>query len=89
MTVHNIMSGHKGDQKSKKSSSPLWTYNMEKHSGIHQLYITSLKAGEKKIVRLNCLEALNIERKPQPLLVNTRQERGRGGVVRIPATQTG
>ena len=42
---------------------------------------------ERKIVRLNCLEAIRIERQPSNLLRNDRMEKGRGGVVRITATR--
>ena len=44
-------------------------------------------ASEKKIVKLNCLEAVMIEKYPNKLLLNERNEKGRGGVVRISATR--
>ena len=88
-TVHNRMLAHLKNQKAMKESNPLWRHDREKHGGQHQNYVTSIVAKEKKIVRLNCLEAIHIEKQPQALSMNARQEHGRGGVVRISATITG
>ena len=88
-SLHNRMRSHLKDQKSRKSSNPLWRHDKESHGGVHQSYVTSIIAKEKKLLRLNCLEALHIEKQPLPLSINARMEHGRGGVVRISATRTG
>ena len=44
-------------------------------------------APEKKIVRLHCNEALNIEKQDPSFSMNDRMEGGRGGLVRISATR--
>ena len=86
-TVHNRMISHLRDQRLKKSHSPMWRHDKDCHNGETQQYVMSLVAREKKIVRLNCLEALHIERQPPHLSINARQEGGRGGVVRITAAR--
>ena len=40
---------------------------------------------EKKIIRLACLEALEIDKQPPDLILNERNEQGRGGVVQTSA----
>ena len=57
------------------------------HGGEKQVYSTEIIGSEKKIVRLNCLEGINIEQQPNNLLMNGRNEGGRGGIVRITATR--
>ena len=86
-SIHNRMVGHLRDQKSKKESSPLYRHDVDRHSGQTQTYTASIVAAEKKIVKLSCLEAIHIERYPDHLLWNERNERGRGGVVRVMATR--
>ena len=81
--VHNRMNGHLRDQRCKKSSSPLHRHDTEKHDGIPQKYITTIVGREKKLLKLNCLEAILIEKQPPALSINARMEKGRGGVVRI------
>ena len=60
---------------------------MDCHNGIPQRYITEIVASESKIVKLNCLEGIMIEKQDSPLLLNERNEQGRGGVVRISANR--
>ena len=86
-TVHSRMNGHLKDQRSKKSSNSLHRHDLEKHGGIPQKYVTTIIGREKKLVRLNCLEAILIEKQPPTLSMNAKQEGGRGGVVRISATR--
>ena len=52
-----------------------------------QKYETSIVASEKKILKLSCLEAIHIEKHPSHNLMNEKNERGRGGMVRITATR--
>ena len=88
-SIHNRMKSHISGQKARKSANPLWRHDVDIHDGVHQEYITSIVAKEKKLLRLNCLEALHIEKQPKPLSINSRMEHGRGGVVRISAIRTG
>ena len=67
----------------KCSKSPLHRHDRETHHGEMQKYSMRKIGSEKKIVRLACLEALEIERLPPELSLNERNEQGRGGVVRI------
>ena len=86
-SVHNRMLSHLRDQKGKKPSSPLHRHDMAKHDSLPQKYTTTIVAAEKKIVKLSCLEAILIEKVPNNSLMNERNEKGRGGVVRISATR--
>ena len=86
-SVHNRMLAHLTAQRQKKTSSALHRHDVKQHQGIPQKYVTDILASEKKIVKLNCLEAIKIERQPSHLLMNDRNEKGRGGVVRITATR--
>ena len=62
--------------------------NFALYNGIPQKYSTTIVAAEKKIVKLSCLEGIMIEKVPDSLLLNERNEKGRGGIVRISATRT-
>ena len=81
------MLSHLKDQRSKKQSSPLHRHDVNKHNGQPQTYTTTIVATEKKIVKLSCLEAIMIEKVPSTSLLNERNEKGRGGIVRISATR--
>ena len=85
-SVHNRMMGHLTVQR-QKTSCLLHRHDVKSHQGIPQKYFTDILASEKKIVKLNCLEAIRIERQPNHLLLNDRNEKGRGGLVRITATR--
>ena len=80
-TLHNRMLSHLKTQ-SKSNSSPLYRHECDSHRGIKQKYVMYKIGSEKKIVRLASLEALEIEKQPGNLLLNERNEHGRGGVVR-------
>ena len=84
-SVHHRMEGHLKGQKAKKSSNPLYRHDTERHGGIPQKYTTSIVGREKKLVRLNCLEAILIEKQHPEFSINAKMEKGRGGVVRISA----
>ena len=84
-SVHHRMEGHLKGQKAKKSSNPLFRHDTERHGGIPQKYTTSIVGREKKLVRLNCLEAILIEKQHPEFSINAKMEKGRGGVVRISA----
>ena len=81
------MLGHLRSQRQKKQSCPLYRHDCDSHNGNPQKYTKEILASEIKIVRLNCLEGIKIERQPNHLLLNDRNEKGRGGLVRIMATR--
>ena len=66
----------------------MFRHDSDKHDSIPQKYEAEMIGKEQKIVHLNCLEDLHIERIPPPLSINARQEGGRGGIVRITARRT-
>ena len=84
-TLHNRMLGHLKDQKYKCNKSPLHRHDRDSHNGEIQSYTMRKIGSEKKIVRLACLEALEIEKQPENLIMNEKNEQGRGGLVRISA----
>ena len=67
------------------SKSPMHRHDRDMHHGIMQRYSMRKIGSEKKLLRLSCLEALEIEKQPPSLSLNKRNEQGRGGVVRISA----
>ena len=79
--MHARMLGHLNDQRAKQKKSPLFRHDLDKHNGQTHKYVTSITGREKKIVKLNCLEGIHIEKAPSHLSINKRQESGRGGVV--------
>ena len=87
-TVHARMQSHLKDQRAKLQKSPMYRHDLALHNGQHQEYEAEIIDRERRIVRLNCLEALHIEKIPHLESMNARQEGGRGGVVRIRATRT-
>ena len=86
-SVHSRMLTHLSDRRAKKQSSPMYRHDRDVHDGHPQRYVTSIVSRERKIVRLNVSEAITIEKQPQHLLINERNEGGRGGIVRITATR--
>ena len=87
-TLHNRMLGHTKDHRSKCNKSPLYRHDRDCHNDMTQSYTMRKIGTEKKIVRLACLEALEIERQPENLIMNEKNEQGRGGLVRISALRT-
>ena len=73
-TLHNRMLSHLKTQQSKCNSSPLFRHDRDSHGGEKQKYVMYKIGSEKKIVRLACLEALEIEKQPGNLLLNERNE---------------
>ena len=86
-SVHNRMLGHLRTQRQRKTTCPLFRHDRDKHYGVKQKYVTEIVASERKIVKLNCLEGITIAKQPEALSLNERNEKGRGGVVRISATR--
>ena len=65
----------------------LYRHDVTVHGGEPQKYFATMVAPEKKIVRLHCNKALNIEKQDPFFSTNDRMEGGRGGLVRISATR--
>ena len=86
-TAHNRMLSHLKDRDRGKQSSPMYRHDRDKHDSSKQEYTMEILASEKKIVRLSCLEGILIEKQPSHTLINERNEKGRGGIVRISATR--
>ena len=82
-TVHSRMTGHLKDQKSRLNKSPMFRHDLDRHARQTQKYVTTIIGREKKLVKINCLEGIHIEKVPDHLSINKRQESGRGGIVHI------
>ena len=61
-TIHCRMESHLRDRNAKKQSCPLFRHDTDCHNGEHMSYSASILSSEKKIVRLNCTEAITIEK---------------------------
>ena len=72
---------------SRMTSSPLYRHDSTVHDNDIQVYRCTKIASEFKLVRLNCNEAIRIERQNESYSMNERNEGGRGGLVRISATR--
>ena len=81
------MSQHLRTRDSQSTACPLYRHDRDHHGGERQSYTTKIVAAESKIVRLYTLEALLIEKQDSAKSMNERNERGRGGVVRITAAR--
>ena len=81
------MQSHLKLMNTKSNSNPLHRHNVDGHGGEVQDYICEVIGKEKKIVRLNTREALEIEKLTSVQSMNAKQECGRGGIVRIHATR--
>ena len=60
--MHNRMLEHLKTSKAKKSACLVHRHDVECHKGIPQRYITEIVASESKIVKLNCLEGILLEK---------------------------
>ena len=72
---------------SRMTSSPLYRHDSTVHNNDIQVYRCTKIASESKLVRLNCNEAIRIERQNESYSMNERNKGGRGGLVRISATR--
>ena len=86
-SLHNRMVGHLKGQRYKNSSNPLFRHDRDRHNGTQQTYSTRLIAKEQKILPLAVLESLYIESQIPRTTLSDRNERERGGLVRIQATR--
>ena len=86
-SIHARMLAHLDGQKRKRTNNPLHRHDVSNHEGIPQRYKCVPIASEKKIVRLYCNEALQIEQQDRQQSMNDRMECGRGELVRITATR--
>ena len=87
-TIHTRMLGHLKDQKARLQKSPMYRHDLAVHDGHPQEYKAEIVDRERRIARLNCLEALHIKKIPPQQPMNARQEGERGGVVQIIAIKT-
>ena len=84
-SVHNRMLSHLQTQDSCNLKGPLARHDKHHHGGEKQQYKTKILHSHRKVLSLNLLEGLVIE-KMDPQL-NERNECGRGGLVRLMATR--
>ena len=84
-TIHNRMASHLKSRKYRYNSSPMWRHDRDAHGGISQEYTCTIIGQERKIVRLHTKEALEIEKLGVGQKFNSREECGRGAIVRITA----
>ena len=82
-SVHARMISHLKNQKSKLQSSPLWRHDRDSHEGEHQEYETRILTREKTILSLAITEGLYIEAQMPETSLNEKNEKGRGGIIRL------
>ena len=86
-SVHCRMKDHLKGQRSKASSNPLHRHDVEHHQGDPQKYSMRILGREQRILPLSVLEGLYIESQIKGTSMNEKNERGRGGLVRLVATR--
>ena len=86
-SVHNRMLGHLAGQKAKSSNCPLWRHDEEAHAGQPQQYTTRVIRKERTLLPLSLTEALYIEKQSPGTTLNSKDERGRGSLVRLVASR--
>ena len=83
-SVHSRMKDHLKGQRAKSNSNPLWRHDHEYHEGEPQRYKTRILSKEQRLLPLSVLEGLYIEAQRSG---TSKNERGRGGLVRLVATR--
>ena len=86
-SLHSRMMAHLKGQGTMSTKSPLYRHDVKCYGGVAQNYNCTILATEAKIVCLNCNKALRIEQQNPQYTMNERNEGGRGGIVRLPATR--
>ena len=86
-SVHSRMKDHLKGQRAKSNSNPLWRHDQEYHEGEPQRYKTRILNREQRLLPLSVLEGLYIEAQRDGTSMNEKNERGRGGLVRLVATR--
>ena len=86
-SVHSRMRDHLKGQRAKSNSNPLWRHDYEHHEGEPQKYKTRILSKEQRLLPLSVLEGLYIEAQRSGTSMNEKNERGRGGLVRLVATR--
>ena len=81
------MKDHLKGQRSKSGSNPLWRHDEECHQGQPQEYKTRILGREQRLLPLSVLEGLYIEAQKPGTSLNEKNERGRGGLIRLVATR--
>ena len=65
----------------------MYRHDVSKHDGIPQLYTMRILCKEKSLLPLAITEALYIEKQVQGTSMNEKNEKGRGGLVRMVAVR--
>ena len=86
-SVHCRMKDHLKGQRSKSGSNPLHRHDMDSHQGVPQVYKTRILGKEQRILPLSVLEGLYLEAQKPGTSINEKNERGRGGLIRLVATR--
>ena len=66
---------------------PMARHDRDRYNGQKMSYTTKVIKKEKKLLSLCTTEALYIEKFPEKANLNERNEKGKGGLVRIYATR--
>ena len=82
-SVHARMMSHLKDQKSRLQKSPMWRHDRDHHGGEHQEYETRILTREKTLLSLAITEGLYIEGQLPETSLNEKNEKGRGGIIRL------
>ena len=82
-SVHARMVSHLNDQRSKLQKSPMWRHDRDQHGGEHQEYETRILNREKTLLSLAITEGLYIEAQLPETSLNEKNEKGRGGIIRL------
>ena len=84
-SVHWRMQGHLSGQRAKSQNNPLHRHDEMRHQGVPQSYTTRIVRKERTLLPLALTEALFIEKQSPGTSMNAKEERGRGGLVRLRA----
>ena len=81
------MKDHLRGQKSRRENNPLNRHDRDKHQGVPQSYKMRVLGKEQRILPLSVLEGLYIDSQKPGTSLNEKNERGRGGLIRLVATR--
>ena len=81
------MINHLSGQKSKSTKNPLYRHDRDIHGGEAQTYTARILQREKNLLPLCITEGLYIERQVIGTTLNDKNEFGRGGLIRLPASR--
>ena len=84
-SVHCRMLGHLEGQRARSNSNPLHRHDKEVHQSEPQTYTTRIIRKERTLLPLSLTEALYIEKQSPGTSLNSKDEGGRGSIVRLRA----